>query len=162
MNSKSLLASAVFAAMLAGCATTGPYGGDPYASRPYDDPYTPQDESQPDPNRTRQGALIGAGIGAVAGLLSGSDATERRQRALLGAGVGALAGGAIGRYQDNQEAAHRRVHVREEALHDPVMKARTARAAARREVPANHARRLGPAGGAYTHGTRIAPSESDP
>ena len=26
MKSKSLLASAVFAAMLAGCATTGPYG----------------------------------------------------------------------------------------------------------------------------------------
>ena len=109
MNSKPLLASAVLAAMLAGCATTGPYG-DPYATQPrvYDDPYTPQDESQPDPNRTRQGALIGAGIGAVAGLLSGSDATERRQRALLGAGVGALAGGAIGRYQDNQEAALRR------------------------------------------------------
>ena len=108
MNSKSLLAAAVFAAMLAGCATTGPYG-DPYAQpRVYDDPYTPQDESQPDPNRTRQGALIGAGIGAVAGLLSGSDATERRQRALIGAGVGALAGGAIGRYQDNQEAALRR------------------------------------------------------
>ena len=83
MNSKSLLAAAVFAAMLAGCATTGPYG-DPYAQpRVYDDPYTPQDESQPDPNRTRQGALIGAGVGA-------------------------LAGGAIGRYQDNQEAALRR------------------------------------------------------
>ena len=67
MNSKPLLASAVLAAMLAGCATTGPYG-DPYATQPrvYDDPYTPQDESQPDPNRTRQGALIGAGIGAVA------------------------------------------------------------------------------------------------
>ena len=82
MNSKPLLASAVLAAMLAGCATTGPYG-DPYATQPrvYDDPYTPQDESQPDPNRTRQGAL---------------------------AALGALAGGAIGRYQDNQEAALRR------------------------------------------------------
>ena len=58
MNSKSLLAAAVFAAMLAGCATTGPYG-DPYAQpRVYDDPYTPQDESQPDPNRTRQGDNI--------------------------------------------------------------------------------------------------------
>jgi outer membrane protein OmpA-like peptidoglycan-associated protein len=104
---KTLLASAVLAAMLTGCMTTG----GPYSQqqpRAYDDPYTPQDESQTDPNRTRQGALIGAGIGAVAGLLSGSDATERRQRALVGAGVGALAGGAIGRYQDNQEAALRR------------------------------------------------------
>jgi len=43
----------------------------------------------------------------VAGLLSGDDATERRQHALIGAGVGGLAGGAIGRYQDNQERALR-------------------------------------------------------
>ena len=70
--------------------------------------YTGQTSDPNDPNRTQRGALIGAGIGAVAGLLSGSDATERRQRALIGAGVGALAGGAIGRYQDNQEAALRR------------------------------------------------------
>ena len=56
----------------------------------------------------RTGALIGAGIGAVAGLLSGSDATERRQRALVGAGIGGLAGGSIGAYQDRQEAELRR------------------------------------------------------
>lgn len=43
-------------------------------------------------------------MGAVAGLASGDDAVERRQRALIGAGVGALAGGAIGAYQDRQEA----------------------------------------------------------
>ena len=42
------------------------------------------------------------------GLLTGDDATERRQRALVGAGVGGLAGGAIGAYQDRQEAALRR------------------------------------------------------
>jgi outer membrane protein OmpA-like peptidoglycan-associated protein len=66
--------------------------------------YTGQTSAPDDPNRTRRGALIGAGIGAVAGLLSGSDATERRQRALVGAGVGGLAGGAIGAYQDRQEA----------------------------------------------------------
>lgn len=114
MNSRTLLASAVLAALLTGCATTGPYasgpyGADPYGNPPpqvYDDPNTPQDESA-DPNRTARGALIGAGIGAVAGLLSGDDATERRQHALIGAGVGALAGGAIGRYQDQQEAALR-------------------------------------------------------
>ena len=47
--------------------------------------YTGQTNDPNDPNRTRTGALIGAGIGAVAGLLSGSDATERRQRALVGA-----------------------------------------------------------------------------
>ncbi|MDP1707906.1 MAG: OmpA family protein [Gammaproteobacteria bacterium] len=72
---------------LAGCAT-----------------YTGQTTAPDDPNRTRTGALIGAGLGAVAGLLSGDDATERRQHALIGAGVGALAGGAIGVYQDRQEA----------------------------------------------------------
>ena len=36
--------------------------------------------------------------------MSGDDAVERRQRALIGAGVGALAGGAIGNYMDRQEA----------------------------------------------------------
>ena len=66
--------------------------------------YTGQTSAPDDPNRTRNNALIGAGIGVVAGLLSGGDATERRQRALVGAGVGGLAGGAIGAYQDRQEA----------------------------------------------------------
>ena len=70
--------------------------------------YTGQTNDPNDPNRTRNNALIGAGIGAVAGLLSGGDATERRQRALVGAGVGGLAGGAIGAYQDRQEAELRR------------------------------------------------------
>ena len=70
--------------------------------------YTGQTSAPDDPNRTRNAALIGAGIGAVAGLLSGGDATERRQRALVGAGVGGLAGGAIGAYQDRQEAELRR------------------------------------------------------
>ena len=69
--------------------------------------YTGQTADPNDPNRTQRGALIGASIGAVAGLLSGDDATERRQRALVGAGVGALAGGAVGAYQDRQEAALR-------------------------------------------------------
>jgi outer membrane protein OmpA-like peptidoglycan-associated protein len=70
--------------------------------------YTGQTQNPNDPNHTRTGALIGAGIGAVAGLLSGGDAVERRQRALVGAGVGGLAGGGIGAYQDRQEAALRR------------------------------------------------------
>ena len=70
--------------------------------------YTGQTQDPNDPNHTRTGALIGAGIGAVAGLLSGGDAVERRQRALVGAGVGGLAGAGIGVYQDRQEAALRR------------------------------------------------------
>ena len=91
---KSLVATTVALAgtmLLGGCAS-----------------YTGQTSDPNDPNRTRNAALIGAGIGAVAGLLSGSDATERRQRALVGAGVGGLAGGAIGVYQDRQEAELRR------------------------------------------------------
>ena len=55
-------------------------------------------------SNTTRGALIGAGIGAVIGLISGDDAVERRQRALIGAGVGALAGGSVGYYMDKQEA----------------------------------------------------------
>ena len=86
----TLLCATVTGALLAGCAT-----------------YTGQTSDPNDPNRTRTGALIGAGIGAAAGLLSGRDAVERRQHALVGAGVGALAGGAIGVYQDRQEAALR-------------------------------------------------------
>jgi outer membrane protein OmpA-like peptidoglycan-associated protein len=109
MNSRTLLIAVATGTLLAGCATTGPYASQPPPPQGgYDDPYTPQDESlPPDPNRTARGALIGAGLGVVAGLLSGDDATERRQHALIGAGVGALAGGAIGRYQDQQEAALR-------------------------------------------------------
>ena len=63
-------------------------------------PYTGDEEMS---NATK-GALIGAAAGAVVGLASGDDAVERRQRALLGAGVGALAGGSIGYYMDRQEA----------------------------------------------------------
>lgn len=90
-TSKTTLTALMAAMMLGGCAT-----------------YTGQTRDPDDPNRTLNNALIGAGIGAVAGLLSGSDATERRQRAMVGAGVGGLAGGAIGVYQDRQEAELRR------------------------------------------------------
>ncbi|KGQ20277.1 Cell envelope biogenesis protein OmpA [Lysobacter dokdonensis DS-58] len=70
--------------------------------------YTGQTNAPDDPNRTQRGALIGAAIGVAAGLLTGDDAVERRQHALVGAGVGALAGGAVGAYQDKQEAELRR------------------------------------------------------
>lgn len=100
-NLKLALAAAAVSTVLAGCATTGGgyYGGQGQAGYP----------SQPasDYDKTRRNAAIGAAVGAVAGLLSGDDATERRQRALVGAGVGGLAGGAIGAYQDRQERALR-------------------------------------------------------
>ena len=64
------------------------------------DPYTREEQKS---NATK-GALIGAGIGAVVGLISGDDAVERRQHALIGAGIGALAGGSVGYYMDKQEA----------------------------------------------------------
>ena len=79
------------AAFTAGCAT-----------------YTGQTNDPNDPNRTKRGALIGAALGAAAGLLSGDNAVERRQHAMIGAGIGALAGGSIGAYQDRQEAELRR------------------------------------------------------
>ena len=93
MNTKLKLAalSATLAMFVSGCAS-----------------YTGQTNDPNDPNRTGRGALIGAAIGAAAGLLSGGDAVERRQRAMVGAGVGALAGGAVGAYQDRQEAELRR------------------------------------------------------
>ena len=64
------------------------------------DPYTQESKTS---NATK-GALIGAAAGAVVGLVSGDDAVERRQHALIGAGVGALAGGSVGYYMDRQEA----------------------------------------------------------
>ena len=64
------------------------------------DPYTGESET----SKATKGALIGAAAGVVAGLMSGDDALERRQHALIGAGIGALAGGAVGNYMDKQEA----------------------------------------------------------
>ena len=56
--------------------------------------------TNPDKQKTRQGAAIGAAGGAVVGLLIDGG----WKGALIGAGVGALAGGAVGNYQDKQEA----------------------------------------------------------
>jgi len=64
------------------------------------DPYTGESGM----SNSTKGALIGAAAGVVVGLASGDDAVDRRQRALIGAGVGALAGGAVGYYMDKQEA----------------------------------------------------------
>lgn len=73
------------ATMMVGCQTLDPYTGETKTSS------------------ATKGAAIGAGAGAVVGILSGDDSKERRNRALIGAGVGALAGGAVGAYMDNQE-----------------------------------------------------------
>ena len=83
---KSLFAIAGIAAILSGCETLDPYTGESETSK------------------ATKGALIGAAAGVVAGLMSGDDAVERRQHALIGAGIGALAGGAVGNYMDQQEA----------------------------------------------------------
>jgi len=79
---KAPLIIAVAAAVaLAGCAATEDF------------------TSNPEKQKTRQGAAIGAAGGAVAGLLIDGG----WKGALIGAGVGALAGGAVGNYQDKQE-----------------------------------------------------------
>jgi len=83
MRHKTALLVAVAASVsLAGCAATEDFA------------------KNPDKAKTRQGTAIGAGAGAVAGLLIGGG----WEGALIGAGVGALAGGAVGNYQDKQEA----------------------------------------------------------
>lgn len=64
------------------------------------DPYTREEKT----SQAAKGAMIGAAAGAVVGLISGDNSTERKKRALIGAGVGGLAGGAVGAYQDQQEA----------------------------------------------------------
>ncbi len=55
-------------------------------------------------NRTGTGILAGAAAGALLGTLAGGD---DRRNALIGAGIGALAGGAVGNYMDRQEEAFR-------------------------------------------------------
>jgi outer membrane protein OmpA-like peptidoglycan-associated protein len=68
------------------------------------DPYTHEEKT----SSATKGAIIGAVSGAVIGLATGDDAVERRQRALIGAGVGAVAGGSVGAYMDKQELALRK------------------------------------------------------
>jgi outer membrane protein OmpA-like peptidoglycan-associated protein len=56
------------------------------------------------PNRTGTGILAGAAAGALLGTLAGGD---DRRNALIGAGIGALAGAGVGNYMDRQEEAFR-------------------------------------------------------
>ena len=85
MINKRIILSMFVASLLIGCTTL--------------DPYTREEKT----SKATKGALIGAASGAVAGLLTGDDATERRQHVLIGAGVGALTGAAVGNYMDRQE-----------------------------------------------------------
>ncbi len=83
---KIILAMTVMTVFVSGCKTL--------------DAYTREEQT----SSATKGALIGAAAGVVVGLISGDDAVERRQHALIGAGIGALAGGSIGYYMDKQEA----------------------------------------------------------
>ena len=85
-SSRMIYAITLMTVSVSGCTTLDAYTGEEKTSS------------------TTKGALIGAAAGVVAGLISGDDAVERRQHALIGAGVGALAGGAVGYYMDKQEA----------------------------------------------------------
>lgn len=58
-----------------------------------------------DRTKTKQGAIIGGLVGAVAGMSqSGDDSVERKQRAVRGALIGAGLGAAIGNELDKQAA----------------------------------------------------------
>lgn len=78
---RSVIAGAMALGLTAACTTTDQYGN----------------VTQ---NRTGTGVLAGAAAGALLGTLAGGD---DRRNALIGAGVGALAGGAVGNYMDRQE-----------------------------------------------------------
>lgn len=56
-----------------------------------------------DPNRTRTGALVGAGIGALAGATRESGG-DRLKNAAVGAVIGAGTGGVVGSFLDRQAA----------------------------------------------------------
>lgn len=90
MRINSLVTGLGVAAMLgtAACTTMDPYS------------------STPQRNNTGTGVLAGALGGAVLGYLTNtSDGDQGRRNALIGAGVGALAGGAVGNYMDRQQRA---------------------------------------------------------
>ncbi len=81
-----VLAAVTLVAFASGCSTINPYTG------------------QTQMSKAAGGAAIGAATGAIIGAVSGKGSRESRERALIGAGVGALAGGSVGFYMDQQEA----------------------------------------------------------
>lgn len=92
MTRKLALAAVLLgAAAMTACTTTDPYTGMPVR------------------NNTGTGALAGAAGGALLGYLTNTNRGEQgRKNALIGAGIGALAGGAVGNYMDRQQADFRR------------------------------------------------------
>ena len=89
-NLKKTVVALSALAFVAGCTT---------------DPYTGQSKVA----NTFVGAGAGAAVGALGGLLVGKTTNASTRKAvLIGAGIGALGGGAIGAYQDKQEAELRR------------------------------------------------------
>jgi outer membrane protein OmpA-like peptidoglycan-associated protein len=85
MENQSVKLSVIALAVMTfgvGCTTLNPYTGEQQTSK------------------VVKGATIGAVAGAVAGLLTKGDKLDN---ALIGAGVGALAGGGVGYYMDVQE-----------------------------------------------------------
>jgi|TARA_R110002072_G_scaffold162847_1_gene315170 outer membrane protein OmpA-like peptidoglycan-associated protein len=90
MKIRTALITTVAALAMTACTTTDPYTGETR------------------PNYTGRGALIGAAAGAALGYLTNtSDSQEGRTNALIGAGIGGLAGAGIGNYMDRQETAMR-------------------------------------------------------
>ncbi|MBT8141480.1 MAG: OmpA family protein [Gammaproteobacteria bacterium] len=83
---RTLSVLGVTALMTTACSTYNPYTGEKQTSK------------------ATKGAVIGAVSGAVLGVITGDDARERKKRALIGAGVGGIAGGSVGYYMDVQEA----------------------------------------------------------
>jgi len=81
-----VVAAVTAIALGGGCTTINPYTGESQTAK------------------ATSGAAIGAATGAIIGAVSGGNSRERRERALIGAGVGALAGGSVGFYMDQQEA----------------------------------------------------------
>jgi outer membrane protein OmpA-like peptidoglycan-associated protein len=81
---KRLAIVALCATYLSACTTTDPYTGEQKVSN------------------TAGGAAIGAGLGALGGLVIGGG--DKGRNALIGAAIGGLAGGAIGNYMDQQES----------------------------------------------------------
>ncbi|MCK5480352.1 MAG: OmpA family protein [Gammaproteobacteria bacterium] len=81
LGKRLLAASLALALAVPGCTTTDPYTGEKEVSK----------------------TTKGAGIGAMAGLLTAVLVGGDRKKLLIGAGIGALVGGAVGNYMDRQE-----------------------------------------------------------
>ena len=90
MRNRIAFVSVSIAALLgaAACTTTDPYS------------------STPTRNNTGTGAIAGALGGALLGYLTNtSNGEQGRKNALIGAGIGALAGAGVGQYMDRQQRA---------------------------------------------------------